>query len=86
MPSPLHLDVLVAPSKPIVGLIPPDERGEATWPATSVSLITGERDAVLVDAALTPETRSTSRNGSERPARTSPRSTSPTGTPITSSA
>ena len=27
MPSPLHLDVLVAPSKPIVGLIPPDERG-----------------------------------------------------------
>src|SRR5712692_8574712 len=29
--------------------------GEATWPATSVSLITGERDAVLIDAALTPE-------------------------------
>jgi glyoxylase-like metal-dependent hydrolase (beta-lactamase superfamily II) len=28
-------------------------KGEATWPATSVSLITGERDAVLIDAALT---------------------------------
>jgi len=55
MPSPLHLDVLVAPYKPIVGLIPPMSAGEATWPATSVSLITGERDAVLVDAALTPE-------------------------------
>jgi len=55
MPSPLRLDVLVAPYKPIVGLIPPMSAGEATWPATSVSLITGERDAVLVDAALTPE-------------------------------
>ena len=55
MPSPLHLDVLVAPYKPIVGLIPPMSAGEATWPATSVSLIAGERDAVLVDAALTPE-------------------------------
>jgi glyoxylase-like metal-dependent hydrolase (beta-lactamase superfamily II) len=30
-------------------------KGEATWPATSVSLISGERDAVLIDAALTPE-------------------------------
>jgi hypothetical protein len=29
--------------------------GEATWPATSVSLISGEHDAVLIDAALTPE-------------------------------
>ncbi len=30
-------------------------KGEATWPATSVSLIAGERDAVLIDAALTTE-------------------------------
>jgi hypothetical protein len=30
-------------------------KGEATWPATSASLISGERDAVLIDAALTPE-------------------------------
>jgi glyoxylase-like metal-dependent hydrolase (beta-lactamase superfamily II) len=55
MSSPLHLDVFVVPSKPIVGLIPPMGKGEATWPATSVSLITGERDAVLIDAALTPD-------------------------------
>jgi glyoxylase-like metal-dependent hydrolase (beta-lactamase superfamily II) len=30
-------------------------KGEPTWPATSVSLISGERDAVLIDAVLTPE-------------------------------
>jgi len=29
--------------------------GEATWPASSVSLISGEQDAVLIDALLTPE-------------------------------
>jgi hypothetical protein len=29
--------------------------GEASWPATAVSLISGEQDAVLVDAVLTPE-------------------------------
>jgi glyoxylase-like metal-dependent hydrolase (beta-lactamase superfamily II) len=29
--------------------------GEATWPATSVSLISGEHDAVLIDALLTSE-------------------------------
>src|SRR5438132_8513815 len=29
--------------------------GKATWPATSVSLISGERDAVLIDALLIPE-------------------------------
>jgi glyoxylase-like metal-dependent hydrolase (beta-lactamase superfamily II) len=29
--------------------------GEATWPATAVSLISGERDAVLIDTALTPQ-------------------------------
>jgi glyoxylase-like metal-dependent hydrolase (beta-lactamase superfamily II) len=50
-----HLDVLVVPYKPIVALIPPMGEGEATWPATSVSLITAERDAVLIDAALTPD-------------------------------
>jgi glyoxylase-like metal-dependent hydrolase (beta-lactamase superfamily II) len=53
MSSPLHLDVFVVPYKPIVGLISPMGEGEATWPATSVSLISGERDAVLIDAVLT---------------------------------
>jgi len=38
MSSRLNLDVFVAPYKPIVGLIPPMSEGEATWPATSVSL------------------------------------------------
>ncbi len=55
MPSPLHLDVFVVPYKPIVGLIDPMGEGDATWPATSVSLISGEHDAVLIDAVLTPE-------------------------------
>src|SRR4051812_12881472 len=55
MASPRHLDVFVVPYKPIVGLIPPMGEGEATWPATSVSLISGERDAILIDALLTLE-------------------------------
>jgi glyoxylase-like metal-dependent hydrolase (beta-lactamase superfamily II) len=55
MSSPLHLDVFVVPYKPIVGLIAPMGEGEATWPATSVSLISGERDAVLIDALFTPD-------------------------------
>ena len=55
MSSPLKLDAFVVPYKPIVGLVAPMGEGEATWPATSVSLISGERDAVLIDAVLTPE-------------------------------
>jgi glyoxylase-like metal-dependent hydrolase (beta-lactamase superfamily II) len=55
MTSPLQLDVFVAPYKPITGQIPPMSKGEPTWPATSVSLISGQRDAVLIDALLAPE-------------------------------
>jgi hypothetical protein len=55
MSTHLHLDVFVVPYKPIVGLIAPMGEGEATWPATSVSLISGEHDAVLIDALITPE-------------------------------
>src|SRR3989442_10291907 len=55
MSIPLSLDVFVVPYKPIVGLVAPMGEGEATWPATSVSLISGERDAVLIDAVLTPD-------------------------------
>ena len=55
MSCPLCLDVFVVPYKPIVGLVAPMGEGEATWPATSVSLISGEHDAVLVGAALTAE-------------------------------
>jgi glyoxylase-like metal-dependent hydrolase (beta-lactamase superfamily II) len=55
MPSPLQLDVFVSNYKPIVGLVPPMSDGKATWPATSVSLISGKRDAVLIDALLVRE-------------------------------
>ena len=55
MSSPLHLDVFVVPYKPIVGVIPPMGTGEPTWPASSVSLISGEHDAVLIDALVTAE-------------------------------
>jgi glyoxylase-like metal-dependent hydrolase (beta-lactamase superfamily II) len=55
MSGPLRLDVFVVPYKLIVGLVPPMGEGEATWPPTSVSPISGERDAVLIDAALTPD-------------------------------
>jgi hypothetical protein len=54
MPRPLTLNVFVAPYKPIVAQVAPMGKGEATWPASSVSLISGERDAVLIDALLTP--------------------------------
>jgi glyoxylase-like metal-dependent hydrolase (beta-lactamase superfamily II) len=53
--SALHLDVFVAPYKPVVAQVAAMGDGEATWPATSVSLLSGERDAVLIDAVLTPE-------------------------------
>jgi glyoxylase-like metal-dependent hydrolase (beta-lactamase superfamily II) len=55
MSTPLQLDVFVAPYKPIVGQIPPMGEDEATWPASSVSLISGEHDAVLIDALLARE-------------------------------
>lgn len=53
MTSQLALDVFVVPYKPIVPFVPPMSPGEPTWPATSNSLISGERDAVLVDTPLT---------------------------------
>lgn len=55
MSRPLLLDVLVVPYKPLVPLVPPMGEGEATLPASSVSLISGAQDAVLIDALLTPE-------------------------------
>ena len=63
---------------------PPMGEGEATWPATSVSLISGERDAVLIDALLTPEDAGRVVDWIRRPEGTSRRSTSPTAMPITS--
>jgi glyoxylase-like metal-dependent hydrolase (beta-lactamase superfamily II) len=53
--SPLNLDVFVVPYKPIVPVAPQMSPGEATFPATAISLISGERDAVLIDTPLTAE-------------------------------
>ncbi|HUE59792.1 MAG TPA: MBL fold metallo-hydrolase, partial [Acidimicrobiales bacterium] len=53
MSSPLHLDVFVVPYKPIVPFVAPMGPGPSTWPATSNSLVSGERDAVLIDTPLT---------------------------------
>ena len=49
----LSWDVYVAPSEPLPdGDLPPHERGRS-WSPTSATLISGEQDAVLVDALLT---------------------------------
>jgi glyoxylase-like metal-dependent hydrolase (beta-lactamase superfamily II) len=50
----LNLHVFVSPYKPIVSLLPGwDKARQATWPATSASLVTGEKEAVLIDALIT---------------------------------
>lgn len=54
MSSQLHLDVFLLPHKPM-GQRAPAGNGEARRPATSVSLISGEQDAVLIDAGLPAE-------------------------------
>jgi glyoxylase-like metal-dependent hydrolase (beta-lactamase superfamily II) len=49
----LTLDVYVSPYKPIPGGAPAMSAGEPTWPASSISLLSGRRDAVLIDALMT---------------------------------
>ncbi len=50
----LKLDVYVSPYKPIVNDLPWwDNTRQATFPASSVSLVSGEKDAVLIDALIT---------------------------------
>jgi glyoxylase-like metal-dependent hydrolase (beta-lactamase superfamily II) len=54
MASAISLDVYVSPYKPIVSALPSwDNTRQATWPASSVSLLTGEKEAVLIDALIT---------------------------------
>ncbi len=54
MPGTIKLDVYVSPYKPIVSALPSwDNARQATWPASSVSLLTGEKEAVLIDALIT---------------------------------
>src|SRR5207253_9364722 len=53
--TPLRWDVLLAPSIPaITSDLPPGEK-ERPWPPISSTLISGERDAVLVDTPITVE-------------------------------
>jgi len=50
----LSLDVYISGYKPVPSFVPewPESR-QATWPATTCTLISGESDAVLVDSLLT---------------------------------
>jgi glyoxylase-like metal-dependent hydrolase (beta-lactamase superfamily II) len=50
----IKLDVYVSPYKPIVSALPEWNTAEqATWPASSVSLLSGDKEAVLIDALIT---------------------------------
>jgi glyoxylase-like metal-dependent hydrolase (beta-lactamase superfamily II) len=49
----LSCDVFVAKAKPFVSHDLPPGVPRRTWPATTATLISGQRDAVLVDAMLT---------------------------------
>ena len=53
MAGQLNLDVYVSDYKPIPGDPAVMSQGQATWPATSISLLSGDRDAVLIDALIT---------------------------------
>jgi glyoxylase-like metal-dependent hydrolase (beta-lactamase superfamily II) len=50
----LTIDIFNTGYRPVPSAIPvwPDDR-QATWPATTSTLISGERDGVLVDALVT---------------------------------
>ena len=52
--SNLSLDVYVSGYKPVQSLVPDwPESWQATWPATTCTLISGDTDAVLVDSLMT---------------------------------
>lgn len=53
MPGSLSIDVFNSGYKPIPGGPGWDDSIAATWPASTSTLISGDRDAVLVDALLT---------------------------------
>jgi glyoxylase-like metal-dependent hydrolase (beta-lactamase superfamily II) len=55
MSSQLSLDVYLSPAKPIPSQVPAfDEAGgEATWPASTSTLLSGSTDALLVDTLMT---------------------------------
>jgi glyoxylase-like metal-dependent hydrolase (beta-lactamase superfamily II) len=50
----INLDVYVSPYKPVARTLPLwDNSQQATFPASTVSLLTGEKEAVLIDALIT---------------------------------
>src|SRR6516165_6027189 len=50
----LSLDVYISGYKPVPSSVPAwPEQWQATWPATTCTLISGDTDAVLVDSLLT---------------------------------
>ena len=53
MSGELALDVYVSDYKPIPGDPTVMCEGRATWPASSISLPSGEHEAVLIDALIT---------------------------------
>ena len=53
MDSSLSIDVFNSGYKPVPGGPGWDDSAPATWPASTSTLISGDRDAVLVDALLT---------------------------------
>lgn len=53
MTGALSIDIFNSGYKPIPGGPGWDDRTPATWPATTSTLISGDRDAILVDALLT---------------------------------
>ena len=53
MDSSLSIDVFNTGYQPVPGDPGWDDSAPATWPASTSTLISGDRDAVLVDALLT---------------------------------
>jgi hypothetical protein len=53
MDSSLSIDVFNSGYKPVPGGPGRDDSAPAPWPASTSTLISGDRDAVLVDALLT---------------------------------
>lgn len=51
--TPLTIDVHVAPMRPFIGPPPQGPGDDAVWSPMSSTLISGERDAVLVDVPIT---------------------------------
>src|SRR5690242_359978 len=53
LPSKLSLKVYVTPMRPMVGTPPQGPGDEPMWSPMSSTLISGERDAILVDTLVT---------------------------------